>query len=246
MAELSTRRRQDSTRRLVLRMSQLCGAIRDTLSARRVSVLVFDASSETVSLFAWDQPDDERLRELAGKWSRTPLEDFPAARSALLERAARRDRGCPARRAPPSRPGGRLRHDVGPPRAAARSRPGRHPRGRAGIRGGQRGHRLDRSARRRERWADPDARGARGRAVRGGLPDRADGCGRRRALARPAPSARSASGSPGGSAPGAAPPSCARTATWCRARRATRTGRATRRPGSGSAARRRPPSWSRR
>jgi diguanylate cyclase (GGDEF)-like protein len=64
-------------------MSRLCKATRDTLNARRVSVLVFDVSSETVSVFAWDQPEDARLRELAGKWSHVPLEEFPAARSVL-------------------------------------------------------------------------------------------------------------------------------------------------------------------
>jgi diguanylate cyclase (GGDEF)-like protein len=83
MAELTTRRRQDSTRRLALHMSRLCKATRDTLNARRVSVLVFDVSSETVSLFAWDQPDDTRLRELAAKWAHIPLENFPAARAVL-------------------------------------------------------------------------------------------------------------------------------------------------------------------
>jgi diguanylate cyclase (GGDEF)-like protein len=80
-------------------MSRLCKATRDTLNARRVSVLVFDVSSETVSLFAWDQPDDARLRELAAKWTHVPLEDFPAARSVLddeqpvaIEDAQRDDR----------------------------------------------------------------------------------------------------------------------------------------------------------
>jgi diguanylate cyclase (GGDEF)-like protein len=82
-------------------MSQLCGAVRDTLNARRVSVLVFDPAHGSVSIFAWDQPDDARLRELAGKWSNIPLGEFPAARSALDEQRpvviedAQRDEGLP-------------------------------------------------------------------------------------------------------------------------------------------------------
>ena len=85
MAETSTRRRQDSTRRLVFHMSRLCRAMRDALNARRVSVLVFDSPSETVSFFASDQSEDERVRQLAAKWSQIPLEDFPAARAVLIE-----------------------------------------------------------------------------------------------------------------------------------------------------------------
>ena len=80
-----SKRRPDSTRRLVFRVAQLCSAVRDILSARRVSVLLYDPSSRTVSPLTSDRPDDERLRELARRWSRIPLDDFPAARSVLLD-----------------------------------------------------------------------------------------------------------------------------------------------------------------
>jgi diguanylate cyclase (GGDEF)-like protein len=102
MAELSTKRRPDSTRRLALRVAQLCGAIRDVLNARRVSVLVYDPSAGTVSPYVSDHPDDERLRELGRKWSRMALEDFPAAQVVLVEQRpieiedAQRDDRLPA------------------------------------------------------------------------------------------------------------------------------------------------------
>jgi diguanylate cyclase (GGDEF)-like protein len=86
LAEAPTRRRPDSTRRLVFRVAQLCGAVRDILSARRVSVLIYSPSSRTVSPLVSDHHDDERLRELGRKWSRVPLDDFPAARTVLLGR----------------------------------------------------------------------------------------------------------------------------------------------------------------
>jgi diguanylate cyclase (GGDEF)-like protein len=86
MPDAPTRRRPDSTRRLVFRVAQLCAAVRDILSARRVSVLLYNPSSRTVSPLVSDRPEDERLRELARKWSRIPLDSFPAARTVLLER----------------------------------------------------------------------------------------------------------------------------------------------------------------
>ena len=58
LAEISSKRRPDSGRRLALRVAQLCAAIRDILSARRVSVLVYDAASGTVSPFVSDHPDE--------------------------------------------------------------------------------------------------------------------------------------------------------------------------------------------
>jgi len=88
MPDAPPRRRPDSTRRLVFRVAQLCGAVRDILSARRVSVLLYNPSSRTVSPLVSDRPEDERMRELGRKWSRIPLDDFPAARTVLLERQA--------------------------------------------------------------------------------------------------------------------------------------------------------------
>jgi diguanylate cyclase (GGDEF)-like protein len=82
----SSRRRPDSTKRLVVRVAQLCGAVRDILSARRVSVFVYDAASRTVSPLVSDRPDDDRLGETGRKWARIHLDDFPAARTVLLER----------------------------------------------------------------------------------------------------------------------------------------------------------------
>jgi hypothetical protein len=70
----------------VFRVAQLCGAVRDILSARRVSVLVFDPDTRTVSPLTSDRPDDDRLRDLGRKWARIHLDDFPAARTVLLER----------------------------------------------------------------------------------------------------------------------------------------------------------------
>jgi diguanylate cyclase (GGDEF)-like protein len=86
MPDAPPRRRPDSTRRLVFRVAQLCGAVRDILTARRVSVLLYNPSSRTVSPLVSDRPGDERMRELGRKWSRIPLDDFPAARTVLLER----------------------------------------------------------------------------------------------------------------------------------------------------------------
>jgi diguanylate cyclase (GGDEF)-like protein len=88
VADAPPRRRPDSARRLIFRVAQLCGAVRDILSARRVSVLLYNPSSRTVSPLVSDQTDDERMRELGRKWSRIPLDDFPAARMVLLERQA--------------------------------------------------------------------------------------------------------------------------------------------------------------
>src|SRR5439155_16264677 len=62
--------------------------IRDVLNARRVSVLLYDPGSETVSPFISDEPDDERLRELGRRWARTSLDDFAAARAVLLDQRA--------------------------------------------------------------------------------------------------------------------------------------------------------------
>jgi diguanylate cyclase (GGDEF)-like protein len=96
------KRRPDSTRRLALRVAQLCGAIRDVLGARRVSVLVYDPTAGTVSPFVSDHPDDERLRKLGRKWSRMALEDFQAAQVALIKQEptviedAQRDDRLPA------------------------------------------------------------------------------------------------------------------------------------------------------
>ena len=88
MPDAPPRRRPDSTRRLVFRVAQLCGAVRDILSARRVSVLIYNPSSRTVSPLVSDRPEDEGMRELGRKWSRIPLDHFPAARTVLLERQA--------------------------------------------------------------------------------------------------------------------------------------------------------------
>jgi diguanylate cyclase (GGDEF)-like protein len=88
MAELSTRGRPESTRRLALRIAQLCSAIRDILNARRVSVLLYDPAADAVSLLVSDQPEDERLSDLGGKWARIALDEFPAARAALIEQSA--------------------------------------------------------------------------------------------------------------------------------------------------------------
>ena len=85
MAE-SSRRRPDSSKRLVFRVAQLCGAVRDILSARRVSVFVYDAATRTVSPLVSDRPEDDRLSEIGRKWARIHLDDFPAARTVLLER----------------------------------------------------------------------------------------------------------------------------------------------------------------
>ena len=84
MAEASKGRRADSTRRLSFRVAQLCGAVRDILNARRVSVLIYSAETRTVSPLVSDQPENERLRELGRKWARIPLDEFPAARTVLL------------------------------------------------------------------------------------------------------------------------------------------------------------------
>jgi diguanylate cyclase (GGDEF)-like protein len=84
LAEASTRRRADSTRRLVFRVAQLCGAVRDILNARRVSVLIYSPGTRTITPLVSDQPEDERLRELGRKWARIPLDEFPAARTVLL------------------------------------------------------------------------------------------------------------------------------------------------------------------
>ena len=84
MAELS-RRNADSRRRLALRVAQLCAAVRDILNARRVSVLLYDETSQSVSPFVSDEPGDERLADLARKWTTIPLSEFPAARTALVE-----------------------------------------------------------------------------------------------------------------------------------------------------------------
>jgi diguanylate cyclase (GGDEF)-like protein len=70
----------------VFRVAQLCGAVRDILSARRVSVLVYDPDSRTVSPLTSDRPEDDRLGELGRKWARIHLDDLPAARTVLLER----------------------------------------------------------------------------------------------------------------------------------------------------------------
>jgi diguanylate cyclase (GGDEF)-like protein len=100
MAELTTRH-QDSRRRIAFRIAQLCRAIRDVLNARRVSVFLYDPSSETVSPFTSDQPEDERLKQLARSWSRIPLADFAAVRTVLLDQRpvaiedAPRDDGLP-------------------------------------------------------------------------------------------------------------------------------------------------------
>jgi diguanylate cyclase (GGDEF)-like protein len=64
---------------------QLCSAVRDILSARRVSVLVYDASSEAIAPLVSDQPSDERFEEIARKWSRIPLQSFGAAAEALRD-----------------------------------------------------------------------------------------------------------------------------------------------------------------
>jgi diguanylate cyclase (GGDEF)-like protein len=48
-------------------------------------VLVYDPASRTVSPLTSDRPDDDRLRELSRRWSRIPLDDFPAARTVLLD-----------------------------------------------------------------------------------------------------------------------------------------------------------------
>jgi diguanylate cyclase (GGDEF)-like protein len=94
-------RRRDSTRRLVFRVGQLCSAVRDILTARRVTVLIYNPSSQTVSPLVSDNPDDERTRDAARRWSRVSLDDFPAARTALLDQRpvtiddARRNEGLP-------------------------------------------------------------------------------------------------------------------------------------------------------
>jgi diguanylate cyclase (GGDEF)-like protein len=62
--------------------------VRDILSARRVSVLLYNPSSRTVSPLVGDRPEDERMQELGRKWSRIPLDHFSAARTVLLERQA--------------------------------------------------------------------------------------------------------------------------------------------------------------
>lgn len=87
MAEL-TAQRQDSRRRIAFRIAQLCRAIRDVLNARRVSVLLYDPSSGTVSPLTSDQPDDERLKQLGKSWSRISLKDFAAARTVLKDQQA--------------------------------------------------------------------------------------------------------------------------------------------------------------
>jgi diguanylate cyclase (GGDEF)-like protein len=84
MAERIARRSRDSTRRLA-QISRFCAAIRDTLNARRVSVLAYDGASETVSFFASHESEDGRFAELVAKWSRIPLDDFPAAKAALTD-----------------------------------------------------------------------------------------------------------------------------------------------------------------
>ncbi len=69
----------------MFRVAQLCGAVREILSARRVSVLTYDSSSGTLSPLVSDRLDDETLRDRARRWSRVPLDTFPAARTVLLE-----------------------------------------------------------------------------------------------------------------------------------------------------------------
>jgi diguanylate cyclase (GGDEF)-like protein len=88
MPDAPPKRRPDSTRRLVFRVAQLCGAVRDILSARRVCVLLYNPSSRTLSPLVSDRPEDERMREAARKWSRIALDAFPAGRTVLLERQA--------------------------------------------------------------------------------------------------------------------------------------------------------------
>jgi diguanylate cyclase (GGDEF)-like protein len=48
-------------------------------------VLLYDPASRTISPLTSDRPDDDRLGELSRRWSRIPLDDFPAARSVLLD-----------------------------------------------------------------------------------------------------------------------------------------------------------------
>jgi diguanylate cyclase (GGDEF)-like protein len=84
MAEVS-RRNADPRRRLALRVAQLCSAVRDILNARRVSVLLYDDASQSVSPFVSDEPGDERLAELARKWATISLDEFPATATALRE-----------------------------------------------------------------------------------------------------------------------------------------------------------------
>jgi diguanylate cyclase (GGDEF)-like protein len=101
MAELTTPR-PDSTGRLARRTAQLCVAVRDVLKARRVSVLIYDAERDSVSLFACDDVHEERLRALARSWTPIALRDFVAARSALADgrpvaiEDAQRDERLPA------------------------------------------------------------------------------------------------------------------------------------------------------
>lgn len=64
---------------------RLCRAVRETLGAERVSVWLYDASGQTVSPYGSDTPDDPQLEELFESWAHIPLEDFPAACTALLE-----------------------------------------------------------------------------------------------------------------------------------------------------------------
>lgn len=64
---------------------RLCRALRETLGAERVSVWLYEASGQTVSPYASDAPDDPELEALFESWAHIPLENFPAACTALLE-----------------------------------------------------------------------------------------------------------------------------------------------------------------
>ena len=64
---------------------RLCRAVRESLDAERVLVWLYDAPGRTVSPYASDVPPEPAVDVLFARWAGIPLEEFPAACTALLE-----------------------------------------------------------------------------------------------------------------------------------------------------------------